>query len=216
MSSNDTRTYERQDGTSPGSPRRVGAEATIRRKRGPGWLPWLLALLLIGLIALTVWALTSDGDDDSVDGAAAPAAGADSGTATGGDDDGGVDDTGRVGPIVAGDQDVLSLAGDGESALSGIAGQSAVGTDVEVQSVVADEAFWVGSGEQDRVLVFIADAGAESGENIDVGERVTFRGTVQPLADGFAEQVGIESEEGADQLAAQGHYIVAEETEVIS
>jgi hypothetical protein len=167
-----------------------------------------VALLLIGLL---VWALMSNADDEDVGGAA------DDGTAQ--IDDGATDGTtdgqtgiGETGTIVAGSEDVLGAAGSG--GLASLAGQQVTGTQVPVESVVADEAFWVGPSADERVLVFIADAGGESGVDVDAGDTVSFTGTLEPVGGDFAANAGIDAAEGADDVVAQDHYISAEQVEI--
>jgi hypothetical protein len=176
------------------------------RKAPLGWLPWaalalaaLLALVML-LVALNV---TDVGDDRGVDvtddpsgqaaaaPAPAPAPAADAGT------------------VVAanGGASLLPVPGDG---LGGYAGQTVQGRGVVVQSVVADEGFWVGADETNRLFVHLSDAAkASQGESpfqVKAGQRVDFTGIVTP-APADAGALGVTAAEGADRLRTQGQYL---------
>lgn len=77
---------------------------------------------------------------------------------------------------------------------------------VVVQSVPADEGFWVGTSDRDRVWVQMA-TGGESRVAIRVGQRVSFSGVMVRTAATFSTGAGVRSGEGAAQLQAQGAHI---------
>ena len=182
-----------------------------RDRGGASWLPWVLGLLALLLIGLLIWALVANSDDSDT------TATGDTGTeqeldgGSTGTGDTGTAGEGTPGTIVAGSEDVLAAATAGD--LGSFAGQQVTGTAVPVESVIADEAFWVGPSADERVLVYITDAGAESGVDVDAGDTVTFSGTLQPVEDGFTEQAGIDETEGATDLTEQSYYIAAEQVQ---
>jgi len=92
--------------------------------------------------------------------------------------------------------------------LTPYAGQTVTATGVLVQSVPADEGFWVGTNVADRVWVQLAVGGAgESPEQVRAGDHVSFRGAVVANPPGFARRAGVTAAEGAAQLERQGAHI---------
>jgi hypothetical protein len=86
-------------------------------------------------------------------------------------------------------------------------GKAVTGQGVLVQSVPADEGFWVGTSATDRVWVQLSGTG-ESGYVVKQGDRVDFTGKVVAHDPGFATQVGVDdAAEGANQLGQQGAHI---------
>ena len=183
---------------------------------------WLLPLLF-GLLALiAVLALLSqcgdDDDDDATDrnaGTPASAAATVTSTAaasspTASDPTGGASTgTGQAGgpaTVTAGGSDLLSAATAAE--LGKHDTQPAVGRAVKVQSVPADEGFWVGVNERDRLWVQLTGTG-ESDYKVKQGDSIDFTGTVTKAAQGYAAKTGVTAAEGADQLTQQGYYISA-------
>lgn len=93
--------------------------------------------------------------------------------------------------------------------LAPYAGATVSAAGVLVQSVAADEGFWIGDSTTDRVWVQLAlRPGGESPDDVKAGERVNFRGVVVAHPAGFARQAGVTAAEGAAQLTAQGAHIV--------
>jgi hypothetical protein len=84
---------------------------------------------------------------------------------------------------------------------------------VLVQSVPADEGFWVGTSETDRVWVQLSGTD-ESGYVVQQGDRVDFTGQVAAHDPGFATQVGVDAAEGADQLGQQAAHIEVANSEL--
>ena len=158
--------------------RSIGAGAGEKRKKG-GFLKWLLPLLLLLIAAAILIALLTGGDDDDAASTANPpavsqsqGAGAGAGANAAG--------TGRNGTLTAAQQSLLGA----EAATFGAAiGEQVTGTGLEVLSV-ADEGFFVGTSEQDRVYV---EFGAGVGEDETagdftpaVGDRVNLEGELRP------------------------------------
>lgn len=192
----------------------IGAEEGTGRRR-PGWLIPLLALLGLLLLLGLLFALFNRDDDDNRagntaanspavtgSGAATPDAGntASPGTGTG-------TGTGADGQLLAGGASILPLQS-GNADLSQYAGQDATSRGVSVQSVPADEGFWVGSSETDRVWVQLTGGASESGYQVKVGDKIDFEGgTVVATDAGFASRVGVTAAEGATQLEGQKQHI---------
>ena len=76
--------------------------------------------------------------------------------------------------------------------------EQAVGRTVRVQSVPADEGFWVGASETDRLWVQLTGTRGESDYTVKQGDTVDFTGTVTRAADGFAAKAGVTAAEGAE------------------
>jgi hypothetical protein len=181
--------------------RAIGAVSVRGRpvRRTPfGWLPWV-ALALLGLLLLATLLVTknlADGDDDAAaDGSAAPAPAEAPAEAP------------ADAAVVAGGQAVLPLPAGG---LGSLAGREAEGKGATVESVVADEGFWVGTDSTNRVFLLLTDeAKAAEGESpfqVEAGQRVDFSGAVEPIPKDLPP-FGLQPDEGAEQLRQQGHYI---------
>ena len=182
---------------------------------------WLLPLLLalLALIALLFLLSRCGGDDDTASttptatatatatGAATstPASPSASGAPAGGQADAGA--SGEPGTLTA--QGANLLADPTAAGLGTHDGQEAVGRAVRVQSVPADEGFWVGSGEQDRIWVQLTGTGGESDYKVRQGDSIDFTGTVARAAQGYAAEAGVTAAEGAGQLTEQGFYVSA-------
>ncbi len=215
------------------SPTGAYSVGTKEPRRRPGWLIPLLLLLGLALLGLLLWAfLHGRGTDDKNNKAAAPAAhtSANPSTApstgpstspspapsTGPSTGAGATPTGpatggaasATGRLLAGGQPVLPLSGTGAvGALGRFTGQTATAEEVPVQSVPADEGFWVGTSITDRVWVQLAGTG-ESAFTVKPGDRVSFTtGKVVSTSPAFAGQVGVNAAEGAAQLISQGQHI---------
>ena len=98
--------------------------------------------------------------------------------------------------------------------LAQVTGQQVTGTAVQVLSVPADEGFWVGSSDAQRVWVQLAGAAGESPYQVRQGDRVDFTGTVAAHDGGFPATVGVDDAEGAGQLAAQAQHVEADRASV--
>ena len=71
----------------------------------------------------------------------------------------------------------------------------------------ADEGFWVGSSDTDRVWVQLTGEAGESSYKVKRGDRVSFTGKVMSNSAGFAERAGVTDAEGQKLLNAQGQHI---------
>lgn len=171
-----------------------------RRRGGTPWWIWLLGLAALGLIAFMIF--QGMNDDGSAGGSA---------TSSNGDTTQGGVEAGSPGTLVANGTDLLPLSADPD-ALGSYEGQSVEGTEVSVQSVTGDETFWVGESADERFFVFLNLAG-ESGPDIDQGDEVNLRGTLQPLPVDFEERFDLSSDEGVAQLEQQGRYLEVNQIE---
>jgi hypothetical protein len=77
---------------------------------------------------------------------------------------------------------------------------------VPARGVYADEGFWVGTDDGDRLWVQLVGRG-ESPFQVRTGQRATFTGRLVPNPPGFVERVGMVPEEGAALAGRQGHHI---------
>jgi RNA polymerase sigma factor (sigma-70 family) len=105
------------------------------------------------------------------------------------------------------DGEALPPVGPGDD-LASLVGRPVAVRNALVESVPADEGFWIGDGPDRRLWVQLTDLG-ESPVVIRPGQRVTVRGTVAPTPAGMAAAVGVDAAEGAAQLEGQGAHITA-------
>lgn len=184
----------------------AGGESPQRKK------PWWLLLLALALIALVAFLVTRGGGDDA-DGTASQQEAAEDADGTAGGDEGaggaGGNPDVQPGKITAGGATVYPLS---EGLTVGdYDGQKVVGKGVPVESVVADEGFWVGQSADDRIFVLLTDADAESAPEIQPGDTIDFKGEVVAHGDDFAQRVGVEGNEGAQRLnALAGHVEISQ------
>lgn len=196
-----------------------------RKKRRPLWLWLLLGLLVLGLL---LFALSRCGGPSSSatggQGAPPPAAG----TPTAAPSDasaaatpdagagGGAQAGAGSGTLTAAGTSLLPVAAvsgpNGE--LTTQVGQPASSAGATVQSVPADEGFWVGTSETDRVWVALTGEAGESGYTVQPGDQVDFTGQVVAHDAGFAEQSGVDTAEGAELLTAQAAHIEVAKSEL--
>jgi hypothetical protein len=195
---------------------RLGAVPVAGPPKRRRWLlPALLALLaLIAVLAL----LSRCGDDDAATtgtpssptatpATTATATSAPASTAASPDGAGttGAGQAGEPGTVTAGGADLLEYPT--TETLNAHDGQETVARGVRVQSVPADEGFWVGADDQNRLWVQLTGTGGESDYKVKEGDTVDFTGSVTRSAPGFAAEQGVTQAEGADQLTEQGHYL---------
>ena len=199
----------------------VGAE---RPKRRFPW--WLLALLALLLLALLLLALSQCGTDDNT--RAVPVvttSSAPSEEPTVSPEPTTPEETPEVTPSPEPTSDVgtggdANLTAGGTAALLPLAdaagpdgdlsqyvGQPAEARGVAVQSVPADEGFWVGTSETDRVWIQLIGSDEETEYEVEQGDTVDLDGEVVATGSGFAEQVGVDDSEGAEQLQSQKAHI---------
>ena len=200
------------------------SRAQSARRRKPWWLWALLALLVLALLLL---GLSQCGNSDDPASTAAGTTGAANTAASGpsapagGPSAAGVPAAGAgagaagQGALTADGTSLLPVAQvagpNGE--LTSQAGKTATAQGVLVQSVPADEGFWAGTSETDRVWVQLSGTD-ESGYVVQQGDRVDFTGQVAANDAGFAAQTGVEPTEGADQLNQQGAHIEVAKSEL--
>ena len=125
-------------------------------------------------------------------------------------------DPGSDGTLTAGGTSLLPLseAAAADGSLSEYAGEAALGSGMTVWSVPADEGFWVGTSDTDRVWVQLIGP-VESPYAVRAGDTVSFTGVVVVHAADFPSRVGAGKDEGADLLAAQGAHIEVPMDELI-
>jgi RNA polymerase sigma factor (sigma-70 family) len=90
-------------------------------------------------------------------------------------------------------------------------GRTAVARDVPVESVPADEGFWVGAGPGRRVWVQLRTR-SESRVHVRPGQHVSFTGTVQAAAAEMPTRIGLSTPEGAPELRSAGGYVEVDPT----
>ena len=83
-----------------------------------------------------------------------------------------------------------------------------------VQSVPADEGFWVGSGPGQRLWVQL-DGQGESPADVRAGDAVSFDGRAVALTPGQTERLGLTPAEGSDELRRTGSYVQVERTGLV-
>lgn len=189
-----------------------------RRRKAPlAWLPWALLAALLGLLALMLLAGAVAGVDSArqtgsasgdADAPSASDPSADGGAGAAGGDAAGA----GAGTLTSGDVDLLSTP-QSLGRLGSLQGQPAVGRGVVVESVVADEGFWVGSSPVQRAFVFLTpearQSAGESGYQVRQGQRVDLNGSVTATSEGDAARFGVTDAEGARQLTQQRAYVRA-------
>lgn len=112
--------------------------------------------------------------------------------------------------LTVGDQDLLALAA---ADLTANADQAVTGT-ATVESVVADEGFWVGRDTTNRVFVYLTPearkANGESGFQVTQGQTIKLTGTLLSAAGSPASLTGVTDSEGLAQLTTQGAFVNAD------
>ena len=94
--------------------------------------------------------------------------------------------------------------------LTRFAGGEAVADRVLVESVPADEGFWLGENTTDRVWVQLVNVASESPYKVEPGDVVSFVGIVVPTPSDFPQDVGVTPAEGAEQMIDQRQHIQVE------
>lgn len=87
-------------------------------------------------------------------------------------------------------------------------GRQVEGIRVRVETVPANEGFWIGTRE-DRLFVLLTGPG-ESPQRVRAGNLVTFDGMLVANPPRFAERIGLSAAEGARELARQGGHIAVD------
>jgi RNA polymerase sigma factor (sigma-70 family) len=107
---------------------------------------------------------------------------------------------GPAGPVLVGGADVRSIPADQ------LAGRPVEVRSAVIESVPADEGFWIEDGSGGRIWVQLTTAD-ESPVEIRPGGRVTFDGVLVETPEAFPAQVGAEPTEGAAELVPGGAHI---------
>jgi hypothetical protein len=182
----------------------------------------LLGALLLAILVVAALLLSQCGSDDSGDASAAAgstssssAGSSSSESSAGATGTSGAPSSGAAAPagsgqiVTADGQSVLDLVAqpDAATALGGLSGQAVTGTAAQVLSVPADEGFWVGTSDQQRVWVQLTGEAGESPYQVTEGDTVDFEGTVVAHDQSFAGSVGVDEANGATQLTSQGSHL---------
>jgi RNA polymerase sigma factor (sigma-70 family) len=94
--------------------------------------------------------------------------------------------------------------------MAGDVGRTAEADDVPVQSVPADEGFWVGGGPGARVWVQLDTHGRESAVQVRPGQRASFAAVVVRVTADSAARTGLTDPAAAAELRAAGAYLLVE------
>ncbi|MFI5497389.1 hypothetical protein [Actinoplanes sp. NPDC051859] len=78
---------------------------------------------------------------------------------------------------------------------------------VRVQSVPADEGFWIGPNTRDRLWVTLTGTHGESIFTVKRGDTAEFTGVIARVTPNFTTDAGITRDEGTDQINQQGFYL---------
>ena len=118
--------------------------------------------------------------------------------------------------VTADGRSVLALASgpDAATALAGLAGQPVTATGVRVLSVPADEGFWLGTSEAERVWVQLTGEAGESPYQVQEGDLVDLEGSVVEHETAFPGEVGVDDAEGAQQLTEQAAHLTVTKSSV--
>jgi hypothetical protein len=108
--------------------------------------------------------------------------------------------------LVGGDQDLYPAL---EGSLTKFANQQATGKELNVVSVVSDQAFWAGRSKAQRLLVVI-DAKGEAPPKVRAGQIVTFRGQVLANEGDYGVTVSDET----TLLERHGHHVLVSAQDV--
>ncbi len=108
----------------------------------------------------------------------------------------------------------LAAGPDAGAALGGLADQPVTATGARVLSVPADEGFWLGASDAERVWVQLTGEAGESPYQVREGDLVDLEGTVAPHDAGFPAEVGVDDAEGAQQLAEQAAHLTVAKSSV--
>ncbi|HSH22980.1 MAG TPA: sigma-70 family RNA polymerase sigma factor [Acidimicrobiales bacterium] len=125
--------------------------------------------------------------------------------------------------LVAGSEEPAACGGsltvDGErialsdpAQLAEMAGRPVAGRALPVESIPANEGFWLGCAEG-HVWVELRGTG-ESPGRVTPGQRLDFSGTVARHSDGYSGDVGVEVAEGAAELDGHGVHLEVRYSEV--
>jgi hypothetical protein len=217
---------------------RRAAGATAAGPRGRGWRLLLWVVLAVLVLAALLFALSrcGAGGDPGAGGTGAPAANPPAAPAspTAGPTAAAAPTSaaaptgpgaatpapepapaGGAGSLAAGGAALLpvSQAADADGSLAGLVGRDVTADGVAVQSVPADEGFWVGTSATDRIWVQL-EGGGESGYTVRPGDRVSFSGRLVANPAGFAQRSGVDAAEGAAQLDRQAAHVIVRQADL--
>ena len=96
--------------------------------------------------------------------------------------------------------------------LSRYVGQTVTARSVLVQSVPADNGFWVGTSATDRIWVQLLQRGQVSPHPVRTGDHVSFTGTMIANPAGFADSADVDASDGAAQLTAEKAHITTDKS----
>jgi RNA polymerase sigma factor (sigma-70 family) len=116
-------------------------------------------------------------------------------------------------PLRTADRALLPLPPD----LTALAGSAVRADSVPVRRVVGDEALWVGTSDQDQLLVVLIDP-VESPQQVADGQRLDFTGRVvanPPDPAALAAALGVEPSEGLDVLLRQGVHLEVSHADLV-
>jgi RNA polymerase sigma factor (sigma-70 family) len=99
--------------------------------------------------------------------------------------------------------------------MAGDAGSTARARAVPVQSVPADEGFWVGGGPGARIWVQLDTHGAESAVQVRPGQHASFTAAVVRLTAGNAAGLGLPDPAGMAEVRAAGAYLVVDVEQLV-
>ncbi|MCZ2821261.1 hypothetical protein O2V63_13030 [Modestobacter sp. VKM Ac-2977] len=200
-------------------PSTSGATVAAAKKR-PIW-PWLLLAALIA--ALLLWWLIAEftGDDDDLDVDAGAGAVVEETTTETETEITGTETVSPsapvseigLGAVLIGDLDVLDDSVD----LSASVGEPVEANTVEVQAVVADEAFFVGPEAGQTIMVRLQPFGGtddqESPFQVQEGDTVSFSGTLEEITDEFLSELQLYTP--AEELETGDYYVQASEVTLV-
>ncbi len=157
------------------------AEIPVEKKSSLSWLWWLL--LLAGIAALVWWLIAANDDDADVD--------LDDGVAVEGSAD--YDDT-MTGDMSADTGEMVAVTGvAGLATLGEMIGRDVELTGVAVNEVVGDEAFTVGEGANETLVMFdeerTPNTPMEGNVDVNPGSNVTIRGEVREFPGDLPQSV---------------------------
>ena len=113
----------------------------------------------------------------------------------------------------AGGTPLFPTAAQNGGSLASLVGQEVAGRAVRVLSVPADEGFWVGANDTDRVWVKLIPSG-ESPLHVVPGQLLDLSGPVVAHGADFAGNEGVTAAEGADQLTRAAAHVEANQDTV--
>jgi hypothetical protein len=207
----------------------AGPAAPTPPGRRRGWLWLLIALVAVAALLLgisrcgadgTTWAGAPTVPAAPAPDAPAPAADApDAWTAQAGVPNAGAPDGAgpgaglAPGALLAGSMSLFDAVRPGGPGLAPLVGQTASGRAVPVQSVPADEGFWIGTSTSDRVWVQLSTS-EESAVQIVPGQLLDLSGPVVSHGADFAGKAGVPAQDGAEQLTRQAAHLEVDPNQV--